>query len=193
MDGRACVCLCMSMCLHFQDQCNCVQVTFGLGSWISWLLENGPGLKTACFYKIYLLPEFVSYRVVAYLFGNLWTGARKNGELNFGVGPKILGSDFFQNLAFLTKIDYNWILRTFYVMQLFDMRPSRVLGAPKIGVFKNWSPDTILKLNSKNFLFWVTFWSKLSPRHKGTSKWVGSEVAKCNFWNFAFLHRIGPT
>jgi hypothetical protein len=45
----------------------------------------------ACFSKIYLLPEFLSYRGVTYLFGNLRTRAKKLREQNFGVGSKILG------------------------------------------------------------------------------------------------------
>jgi hypothetical protein len=44
----------------------------------------------AYFSKIYLLRQFVSYRGMTYLFGNLRTRARKNRQLNFGVGPKIL-------------------------------------------------------------------------------------------------------
>jgi hypothetical protein len=32
----------------------------------------------------------VSYRGVTYLFGNLRPRARKNRQLNFGVGPEIL-------------------------------------------------------------------------------------------------------
>jgi hypothetical protein len=42
---------------------------------------------------MYLLPEFLSYMGVTYLFVNIRTGAKKVGSrvLTFGVGPKILG------------------------------------------------------------------------------------------------------
>jgi hypothetical protein len=40
---------------------------------------------------MYLLPEFLSYTGVTYLFGNLWTRARKSRSqiLNFDVGLEI--------------------------------------------------------------------------------------------------------
>jgi hypothetical protein len=40
-------------------------------------------LGRACFQKIYLLPEFLSYWGVTYLFGNLETRAKKSREWNF--------------------------------------------------------------------------------------------------------------
>ncbi len=50
----------------------------------------------ACLYKIYLLPEFLPYNGLIYLFGNFWTVVRKNREPNFdfGVGLKILGYEW---------------------------------------------------------------------------------------------------
>jgi len=50
---------------------------FGWGSQISLPSRYGPGLKTARFFKIYLLPELLSYRDVTYVFGNLRTWAKK--------------------------------------------------------------------------------------------------------------------
>jgi hypothetical protein len=68
---------------------------------------NGLFLK-----KIYLLPEFLSYRGGTYLFGNLRTRAKKSREGSFGVGLEILGSEcgpFFLggggDLDFSPKID----------------------------------------------------------------------------------------
>jgi hypothetical protein len=45
----------------------------------------------ACFYKIYLLHEFLSCMGVTYLIGNFRTGARKNRELNFGGRAQNIG------------------------------------------------------------------------------------------------------
>jgi hypothetical protein len=52
-------------------------------------------LKMACIFKIYLPLEFLSYRVMAYLYRNLWTGAKKVSSqiLIFWVGIKILRSE----------------------------------------------------------------------------------------------------
>jgi hypothetical protein len=45
------------------------------------------------FFKIYIICEFLYYRDMAYLFGNIWTRAKKIGSrtLIIAVGPKILG------------------------------------------------------------------------------------------------------
>jgi hypothetical protein len=72
--------------------------------------------KTACFLKIYLLSEFLSYRDMTYLFGNHRTRAKKTKEpnLNFGVGTEILRSD--------------WVLSKFLIQALPESPES--LGHP---------------------------------------------------------------
>jgi hypothetical protein len=72
---------------------------------------SSPGLKIACFSKIYLIPAFLSYRDVTYLFTNLRTGGRKNREPNFcghpgdqgdplkvGASENFWISDFWHNI-----------------------------------------------------------------------------------------------
>jgi len=79
---------------NFKDQSNLVQVIFGCGSQISWSLVYSRGLYTACFKKIYLLVEFLSYRSVPYLFWNLSIGPRKQLGAKIQIflwGPKYLG------------------------------------------------------------------------------------------------------
>jgi hypothetical protein len=49
---------------------------------VSDQLASRPGLKTACFWKIYPLNEFLSYRGVIFLFENLKTRAKKSREQN---------------------------------------------------------------------------------------------------------------
>ncbi len=56
---------------------------FWEGPHINQLIGYGTGPKTACFYKIHLLPEFLYYRGVTYLFVNLRTRTRKIREPNF--------------------------------------------------------------------------------------------------------------
>ncbi len=48
---------------------------------ILMLIIQTTGLQTAFFFKIYLLPQFLSYRDVIYLFGNLRTLAKKIGSI----------------------------------------------------------------------------------------------------------------
>jgi hypothetical protein len=52
------------------------------GSWIRQPQGYDPGPKMACCEKIYFLPEFLYYRDVTYLFGNLRSRAKKNWEPN---------------------------------------------------------------------------------------------------------------
>jgi hypothetical protein len=68
---------------NFQDQFNSLQVISGQGCQISCPQWYSPEPITACFYKIHLLPELLSYRDVTYLFGNLETRAKKCREQNF--------------------------------------------------------------------------------------------------------------
>jgi len=70
--------------MKFQDPSNSVQVIFGNGSQISWPSGYNCGPKMAYFKKVYLLPEFLSYRDVTYLFGNFRTGDKKL-EVEFGI------------------------------------------------------------------------------------------------------------
>ncbi len=78
-----CLCVCLSWLKsfdgmkgswwNFQDHSNSVQVILEQGRQISLHQGYGPVPKPACFWKICLLSEFLSYMGVTYLFGNLRT------------------------------------------------------------------------------------------------------------------------
>jgi hypothetical protein len=48
-----------------------------------WSQGYSTGLKMACFFKLYSLPLFLSYRVMSYLCGILRVGATRIGKGNF--------------------------------------------------------------------------------------------------------------
>ncbi len=114
---------------------------FWVGSQISYLkgyyfVEP----KMTCFKNIYLSSlSFYPAWTLHTFWETVGPGLIKQGAqiLIFGQGPKYWGlirsepEGIFFYLAFLHKGSYNQILRTFYLMQLFDLRPTWGLGSQK--------------------------------------------------------------
>jgi hypothetical protein len=146
----------VSVCPDLKNELWKDLLTSNLGGW-GWGVNQPASRRVQPWAQNSLLQEnllrvFLSYRGVTYLFENLRTRAKKSRERNFefwgraqNIGPWMGGYPpkkiFFGNLAFLHKIDphYNWILRTFYVMRLFDLRPpwGPRPPPPNLGVFGN--------------------------------------------------------